>query len=386
MRLSFILVLIMASMAVFVSCVNTTEPYDVIITEKFAVQQSPVIGIHLDSVSGSFHQFKGFTHAGEYYFFNEFNLSIYIYDLKDSINEIKHIVPIPFDAAVNFRGIDGLYIHNLDSIFIYDPTNVFGPRDDLFLINYKGEIINSFKIVDLNQGETGVMESQLVAYGKIMIFHEGYMYFPGLFTGSTNPENNFMLIRYNLNTREKSLHGRFDLKDGENYATYTYAGHFDFDPISQRVYLSYAYRQDIYYFDINNLEWGTTKFKTNFFKSPEDKPNIYAFMQENTWFRDILVDTRDGTLMRKLLIPMNDIPLELEEESDGSRIASFKHVLFLIDPNTGNYSWVTDFNLFNVKFIHPEYGPMMTVQVDYEALGIDPQDYLFFAPVAFEAR
>jgi hypothetical protein len=276
-------------------------------------------------------------------------------------------------------------VHNKDSIFIYDDSAEFGPHDNLFLINVNGDIVDSYKIANLNEGDAAKMESQLVDYTQTMAYHKGFVYLLAMFSGYTNDENKVRLIRYNLSSREKSQHGVYNVKAGENYGIYTYINHFDYDFHNNRIYFSNPFEVQIDYFDIKTIAWKSINFNTEFFKKPKvfDGVNVIEYTEENTWFRDILVDTRDGTLMRKLQIPSNDFPIAFDVESEGSRIAMFRDVLVLIDPHTGNYSWVKDFNLHQVRFIHPEYGPMVTVQVDYDSLGINPQDYLFFAPVHF---
>ncbi len=372
----------------FSACNSKEEPYEVLITNKEAQISDMVIGIHLDSVSGSFYKIKGLTPENEYYFFNPVNLSVYLYDLTDSINEIKKRIRIPLDASINFRNVDDIYYHSQDSIFVYDNSNEEGSNPDLFLLNGEGDIINSFKVFDLSQGDPIRIPKMNVFNGRTMIFHKGNMYFSALPIHSTASNRSAPIVKYSLAKGERSFIGEFEIKptDPNHYVQFTMNGFFDFNPKTEMIFLSFAYDSDLYAYDIQSDEWMSLRFETDLFSRPDGISaggEVVTYIQENTWFMYLMVDPRDNTVLRELSVP-NDAPLPEDFDRDTMYPPpSFNQWLFKIDPSTGDYSRIADFDLARVRFIHPEWGPMITVQVDYEALDLDPQDYVFFSPVDF---
>ncbi len=383
--LSFLILAIVLTVAF--ACSNLEEAYEVKITNKKVQVGDMLIGIKLDSVSGSYYKIKGITPLNEYYYFNPYNLSIYLYDLTDSINDVKKRIRIPLDASINFRNVDDICYHNQDSIFVYDNSNEEGSNADLFLLNGEGAIVNSFNVFDLSQGDPMRVPKDNVFNGPTMIYHKGNMYFSALPTSRTNSDKIAPLLKYNLAKRERSLLGDFEIKipDSYHYVQFTMNGFIDFNPKTEKIYFSYAYDSDLYVFDINKQEWKTLRFMADLFRSPDGigTAEVIPYIQENTWFMYLMVDPRDNTVLRKLSIP-NDA--SLPDDFDNNSMLPpplFNQWLFKIDPNTGDYVQVSDFDLRKVRFIHPKWGPMITVQVNYDSLGLDPQDYIFFSPVDF---
>lgn len=371
----------------FSACNSKEEPYEVQITNKEAQISDMVIGIHLDSVSGSFYKIKGLTPDNEYYFFNPVNLSVYLYDLTDSINEIKKRIRIPLDASINFRNVDDIYYHSKDSIFVYDNSNEEGSNPDLFLLNGEGGILDSFKVFDLSQNNLMRVPKNKVFNGPTMIFHKGNMYFSALPINITNSDKIAPLLKYNLAKREQSLLGDFEIKppNSYHYAQFTRNGFIDFNPNTEKLYFSYAYDSDLYVFDIKTQKFNALKFQTDLFRNPEGigTGEVIPYIQGNTWFMYLMVDSRDSTVLRKLSVP-NEATLPEDFDRDTMYPPpSFNQWLFKIDPISGDYFRIPDFDLASVRFIHPVYGPMINVQVDYDSLGLDPEDYVFFSPVDF---
>lgn len=371
----------------FSACNSKEEPYEVQITNKEAKISDMVIGIHLDSVSGSFYKIKGLTPDNEYYFFNPVNLSVYLYDLADSINEIKKRIRIPLDASINFRNVDDIYYHSEDSIFVYDNSNEESSNSDLFLLNGEGDIINSFKVFDLGQGDPMRVPKSKVFNGRTMVFHKGAMYFSALPIHSTASNKSAPILKYSLATGERSFIGDFEIKPSEpnQFVQFTMNGFFDFNPKTEIIYFSYAYDSDLYGYDIQSEEWMSLRFETDLFNRPDGigTGEVIPYIQENTWFMYLMVDSRDSTVLRKLSVP-NEATLPEDFDRDTMYPPpSFNQWLFKIDPISGDYFRIPDFDLAQVRFIHPVYGPMINVQVDYDSLGLDPEDYVFFSTVDF---
>jgi hypothetical protein len=73
--------------------------------------------------------------------------------LEDSIWLLEYLTKVPLDPSNNFRNVYNVYYHNKDSIFVYDESNAFSEYEDLFLINFKGDIVNSISVLNDNQAD-----------------------------------------------------------------------------------------------------------------------------------------------------------------------------------------------------------------------------------------
>ncbi len=372
---------------VFFSCQSPKENFQPIILKAQVEEENTIIAIHLDSVSSGFHSIQGLSRDTLYYFFNGYNLNLYFYQLKDSVNEIENQFRLPLDPSVNFRNVDDIYVHNRDSIFVYDDSNEYGQNPDVFLINGEGIIIDTYKVFDLTAGDPFKVNKMSVFNGPTMFYHKGKLYFTTSPTRGTDTDNFHPLFVYDLATGIKKGIGFFPVKfkKGFNYLQFSYTGFMSFDLLEEEIYFSFGYDANLYQWKIRDQQWEIIPFKTDYFKQPQltnNQTESIVYLPQHTWFMNIALNPQEKLVYRKLLLA-SDPSISSGNDRASVQGNSQKFYLFGIDPATGNYWELPDFNLYQIRFVHPIFGPLVTTQVDYESMNIDPQDYIFLRPVKF---
>ncbi len=368
------------------------KPYDVQISYATYQLDKPRFVLPLDNESSvDSYAPSGYLAQDRYFFYNKNNKSIYTYQLQDTLFKLEHITKVPLDPSVNFRRVAEVHYHNKDSIFIYDDLNFQGDQPDLYLINVEGQIINSYKLTNVSEGDVMKLDRLNTITGPTMYYHEGKIYMATSLSKQTAKENWKPLLIYDLATGEKQLRGEFPLLPTTAiYAQYTYSFQFVLAPDREEIYFSFAYESDLYRYSLVNDTWEEIKFEADEFSKPEEREandSMRAYVESNAWFYGIFYDQSTSRLHRILYLPStefspttsaSDVVEGLVLTADEQRM-----VLHRIDPDNGNYDVVPKFSHFRTMLFHPKLGPLVQTQLN-DAYELDSEDYLILAPVIIQ--
>ena len=362
---------------------NLPELQEAGLAEYYLEEKSKVI--ELDQYSGAQHAIKGITDQNEYYFFNTFNQSIYLYDLKQKPQKPKKIIKVPLDEAVHFYEVSELYYHNADSIFIYDQNNELSNRAELFIINSDGVLINSFKIFGENEGFPVKSDSDHTTNGKSMIYHDGKLLFLSKIIRGTTKENWKPLILFDLNHHSLSLHGVLPKSQEENYGRIRWWSNFCLIPELNKVVVSFPYEPNLFFFDVNTLEWQEFRFRSDLVTKPSilDDLSISSlqYLLSNSWYFSLEYDQANKVLWRTAqLAHVNESQESNASVNLSGQPQNYEYINFLINPFKEEYHITSGIGLLELRFFHPAEGPFIRVQKQ-EELGLSPEDYLVFRPL-----
>ena len=335
--------------------------------------------IELDSFSGAKYEIKGITNENEYFFFNNYNQSIYVYDLKSEPQKPKHIIKVPLDESINFNLVSDLFYHNADSIFIWDDNNSFGDRPELFLINSQGEVVDTFKVSDGNEGYPSKATTSETAIGQSMIYHDGKIILLSSITKYTKEENWYPIILFDLASRSTSLHG--------TYPQSFYIGKFGFRrwmsnfclvPELNQVVVSFPYEPNLLYLNLEDTSWNELGFHSDLVATPrpfdETRQTSLEHLLSNSWYLGLSYDKANQLIWRTA---------EVSKESSPPYSGRGEFQSFLINPRSLKYWVLPGVDWLKTTFYHTTDGPYQMVQ-KHEELGLAPEDFVIFNPLTLE--
>ncbi len=370
--------------------VDSIETIDEISMEAGGPEQ---IVLELDEFSQARNSITGFTpDESYYYFYNDFNQSLYFYSLDQEINTPEKIVKIPLDESINFKSVSDLYIHSMDSIFIFSDYGYEGNILDVFLINDKSEVLGMFDLLNVEEKDSPKVDKRFVYNGNTVFYHKGKIAIPVQITAYTDESKYKPLYVYDLAERKGDYYGEypstFELK---KFSDETYSLHADYIPELGKIYFSFPYESNLFSFDLSDNSWDEIPFTTDLVALPrayeggQGKEKTY-YRFSNSWYLGLNYDKASKTLLRFAHIGQifgeND-PLPIGENPPSYASLNGDKVyyqVFAIDPATGEYSVISDIILYAAKLFHPQYGPYQISEIN-EELGLDAEDYVVFTPL-----
>jgi hypothetical protein len=361
------------------------------IPANFKIDFESSLIIELDGETGIDHPIRGYTQENEFYLYNGKNKTIYVYELEvGKINQVKKRIPVPLDASNNFRDVSELYFHNKDSIFIYDRSNEMSDREDLFLLNGQGEIINKYSIFNSTQGDPIKLHRIYTYNGQTMYFQNGRIFMALGITVNTNEDLKKPLLVYNLLTGEKEFYGNYPvLPDYAIYGQYTLSFSFAFDSIHRILYFSWPFEEILYSLDVNTLGWHPLIINTNTFVPPVKagpQEDIIPYLDQNEWFIGLYYDYASSSLfrlkrMRNLGKPEPEIKARFDVEGLIITPADQKMNAYRINPKSLETELIPALNMYRIYLFHPTLGPMINAQSHPDFPDLDVEDYLILSPI-----
>jgi len=384
---------LLVSLISLFSCENENRliPNGRFVSEKSFQLGDFITVLQLDSLSSSDDRIRGYVAKDRFFFYNSKNQSIYTYALEDSVWQMEYITKVPLDPAKNFRSVYDIYYHNKDSIFVYDESSVYNEHADLFLINIKGDIINSFKLLNANQGEPMISNKSIAFSTATFFFHKDLIYMAIEPNYQTFKENWKPLLIFNLKTGEKEFKGNLP-EDPESFSfgVYTTTNQMAFNPQAEEIYFSWAYDENIYRYRLTIGTWDTLSIASSYFERPEpwsqvdDMQKYGDFLLGNNWFHGVYFDTKSKRIHRLLYYPPNpnveQFPSSTIIQGLNLTPAEQRMLVFIVDPDNGDFEILPMLNHFRTLLFHPCYGPLIQTQLN-DAYGLDEQDFIVLAPV-----
>lgn len=333
-----------------------------------------VMAIELDEFTGAVYEIKGITDQNEYFFFNKYNQSIYVYDLKSEPQMPKRIIKVPLDESINFNMVSDLVYHNADSIFIWDDRSAYGNSPELFLINSNGEVVDTFKVLDRLNGDPGKAGSFETSQGRSMLYFEGKIILLSSINRDTKEENWKPLIIFDIKSKSTSLHGAYpeyfqDVKYGQN----KWKSNYCLIPELNQVVVSFPFESNLFIFDLDDYSWSEFGFNSNMVAPPKqfdansDSPEI-DYLLSNSWYYGLEYDRANGLIWRTAqigkqfgkndLVP-NGENIDQYPTINNDRIFNYS---FLIDLNAKSFWVLPGLHWLETQFFHPIEGPFRRVQ------------------------
>jgi hypothetical protein len=348
-----------------------------------------VKSIELDEFTGAVYEINGITDQNEYFFFNKYNQSIYVYDLKSEPQKPKRIIKVPLDESINFNMVSDLVYHNADSIFIWDDRSAYGNSPELFLINSNGEVMDTFKVLDRQNGDPGKAGSFETSQGRSMLYHEGKIILLSSISRDTKEDNWKPLIIYEIKSRSTSYHGAYpeyfqDVKFGQN----KWKSNYCLIPELNQVVISFPFESNLFIFDLEDNSWTELGFNSNMVASPKqfdansNSPEI-DYLLSNSWYYGLEYDRANGLIWRTAQIGKQNDNNDLPPRGDNTNnyiTSNDDFYSFLTDLNSKSYWVLPGFHWLETQFLHPKDGPYKSVKRQSE-LGLNPEDYLVFSPL-----
>ncbi len=335
--------------------------------------------IELDSFSGTKYEIRGITYENEYFFFNNFNQSLYVYDLKLEPRKPKRIIKVPLDESINFNLVSDLFYHNADSIFIWDDNNSFSDRSELFLINSQGKVVDTFKVFEGSEGYPSKATNLETAMGQSMIYHEGKIILLSNITKYTKEEHWKPIILFDVASRSTSLHGTYpeSFYDGQ-YGRRRWMSNLCLIPDLNQVVISFPYEPNLFFFNVNNYSWDEFGFHSDLVVSPrpfdETKELSLDHLLSNSWYFGLSYDQANQLIWRTA---------EISKESSPPFSGRGEFQNFLINPRSRKYWVLTGIDWLQVTFYHPSDGPHQMVQ-NHEELGLATEDFVIFNSMSID--
>lgn len=346
--------------------IRPSEEYTVLEIDQFSKTRNPI---------------RGITDQREYYFFNSFNHAIYIYDIDSKIQVPKEVIKVPLDEAVNFFEVSDIFYHNADSIFIWDDTHSLGDLPELFLINRRGELINTFKVLNPDGGYPDKATLDDTLLGWSMVYHRGKILLLSKITRYTKEENWKPIMIYNLQSQALTLHGSYPKSFYPGaFGQFRWMSNFCLMPELNQVVVSFPFESNLFFFDLTSNDWNEIVFETdlvaepNVFDSNTQSPKDYV--ESNSWYFGLDYDQANGLIWRTA---------EVGSYPRTASSAKTKYKNFLIDPKTRQFWTTSGINWWDIAFFDPKYGPFLMVN-RYDDLGLDPENYVILNQItpAFE--
>ncbi len=357
-------------------------------TKDFEIAVNEVIILPLDSETMPFEPIRGFAEPNHFYFYNSLNNHIYYYDLGDRLHPLDLKIPVPLDAAINFRNASEVYFHNLDSIFIWDEGNIYSDFPDLFLINRDGQVVNSYSVVNVRKGDAMKLSRIYTNTGPTLFYYDGKILVACGLGENTKTENLKPLLVYDLKTGEKNYEGEFpSLPEIDVYAQFTWSFQTTLNPDKGELFFSWAYDEDLYKYSIAEDEWSTLNMESDFFSTPPPmtiKDEVRSYVNRNDWFMSIFYDPYSGSIYRSLLLGLTEDGdnYNVSQEIPGLQLSRTdrRFITFRIDQESNKVDIIPKLSPFRISLFHPKLEPLIQTQL-HDELGLDPQNTLILAPL-----
>ncbi|MFZ6664495.1 hypothetical protein [Peijinzhouia sedimentorum] len=385
--------IILLAFAIFTISCGEKEKSKIVEETSMESEVPEQIIIELDEFSKAKNSITGFSYIDNYYYFyNDFNQSLYFYSLDKDINTPEKIVKVPLDESINFRSVSEVYIHSMDSIFIFSNYGYEGSISDVFIINDKSEVLGTFDLLNGHNKDPNKFSKTHAVNGSTMFYHEGKVILPVAINAHTDVSKYKPLFIYDLAERKGDYYGEypasFELK---KYSNETYKLYTSLIPELGKVYFSFPYESNLYSFDLSDYTWDEIHFESDLVAQPtafeggEGIDHTYYYLT-NSWYNGLYFDKASNSLLRLAQIGQrygrNDPPPVWPNETNYNSLNGDKiyYQAFEIDLERGDYSVISDMNLYFAKFFHPKYGPYRISEIN-EELGLDPEDYVVFTPM-----
>lgn len=323
------------------------------------------IVIELDEFSQAGNRYSGLTYKENYYYFyNQMNKSLYFYSLEQEINTIKKIVKVPLDESINFRSVGEVYVHSMDSIFIFNDYGYYERAANIFLINAESKIVDKFTFLSMQNEDANKFNKMHAVNGSTMYYHKGKIILPVEMSVHTSESKFKPLYIYDLTERKGAYYGEYPKSfEISKFGNETYNLHASFIPYLGKVYMSFPYESTVYSLDLSDYSWGEIPFKTDLiaqppaFKGGDDIDKI-VYSLNNSWYMGLYYDKASESLLRLALLGRKISKREIPQANSGIPIpGKYDFRTFVINPKTGKYSVISDLKLYGAKLFHPEYGP-----------------------------
>ncbi len=386
--------MLLLSFLFLVSCNSSKgieDPLKVKVNEATYLLGEEKLVLPLDYESGVDSYIRGYVDFDRYFFYNKSNKSIYTYLLRDSLFELEYITQVPLSLDSHLQRVAEVYYHNTDSIFVFDDRNLYGDRPDLFLINVNGEILNSYKLSNVTNGDVMKLDRLYTITGPTVYYHKGKIYMATSLSDQTTKENLKPLLIYDLVTGEKTLRGEFPLLPTTPiFGQFTYSFQFVFVPDREELYFSWAYESDLYRYSLVKDTWEKFRFSADEFSRPDEmtkRDNLRSYTESNSWFYGVFYDYKTKRLHRQLLSSLTEFSPTMSSSNLVQGLVltpdEQRMVVYSIDIETGNYDVVHGFSHFRTILFHPRLGPLMQTQLN-ESYNLDVEDYLILAPIVIQ--
>lgn len=381
---------ILLAFAIFtISCGDKQNKDEVIEASNKAIGPAHIV-LELDEFSQPFNKISGMTFKEDYYYFyNEFNQSIYFYSLDQEINSLGKIVKVPLDESINFKSVSEVFVHSMDSIFIYNGYGSEGDMSDLFIINSDSDVLGMFDLLNVQNKDPHKFSKTYAVNGQTMYYHNGKIILPVAINRYTEESKYKPLFIYDLAERKGEYFGEYpESFELSKFGNETYKLYASFIPELEKVYLSFPYESNLYSFDLSNYSWEEIPFETDLVVQPSaleggDEKDKLQYDLINSWYIGLYYDKASESLLRLAHIGGNINKSDIPEAIPGVAVPipiQNNFQTFAIDPQTGDYTVISDLNLYNASLFHPQYGPYQISRTN-EELGFDPEDHLVFTPM-----
>tara|TARA_R110002049_G_C9162196_1_gene561080 strand:- start:1085 stop:2257 length:1173 start_codon:yes stop_codon:yes gene_type:complete len=387
MRYLEFLAIIMAFTIFTIACGEKEESK---IVEEISMESevSGHIVLELDEFSKAKNSITSFSYIDNYYYFyNDFNQSLYFYSLDQEINTPKKIVKVPLDESINFKSVSEVFVHSMDSIFIYNGYGSEGDMSDLFIINPDSEVLDMFDLLNVQNKDPHKFSKTYAVNGQTMYYHNGKIILPVAINRYTEESKYKPLYIYDLAERIGEYYGEYpESFEMSKFGNETYKLYASVIPELEKVYLSFPYESNLYSFDLSDNSWEEIPFETDLVVQPSaleggDEKDKLQYDLINSWYVGLYYDKASKSLLRLAHIGGNINKSDIPEANSGIPIPGMdNYQTFVIDPETGEYSVIPDINLYNARLFHPQYGPYQISKTN-EELGFDPEDHLVFTPM-----
>jgi hypothetical protein len=385
-----LLVQLIAVLSFFTIACNEKENNENLKENSLVTSGPEQIVLELDEFSQARNSITGFTSDDNYYYFyNDFNQSLYFYSLDQEINSLGKIVKVPLDESINFKSVSEVFVHSMDSIFIYNGYGSEGDMSDLFIINSDSEVLGMFDLLNVQNKDPHKFSKTYAVNGQTMYYHNGKIILPVAINRYTEESKYKPLFIYDLAERKGKYYGEYpESFEMSKFGNETYKLYASFIPELEKVYLSFPYESNLYSFDLSDYTWEEIPFETDLVVQPSaleggDEKDKLQYDLINSWYIGLYYDKASESLLRLAQIGGNINKSDIPEAIPGVAVPipiQNNFQTFAIDPQTGDYTVISDLNLYNASLFHPQYGPYQISRTN-EELGFDPEDHLVFTPM-----
>ncbi len=382
--------IILLVFAIFTISCGEKRNKDVVIEASNKAIGPEHIVLELDEFSQPLNKISGLTFKESYYYFyNEFNQSIYFYSIDQEINTPEKIVKVPLDESINFKTVSEVFVHSMDSIFIFNDFGYYGNTNNVFLINAESEVLDKYAFLSMQDKDANKFNKTYAVNGRTMFYHKGKIILPVGINVHTEESKYKPLYIYDLAERKGDYYGEYpESFEMSRFGNETYKLYASFIPELEKVYLSFPYESNLYSFDLSDYTWDEIPFETDLVVQPSaleggDEKEKLQYDLINSWYIGLYYDKASKSLLRLARIGGNINKSDIPEAIPGVAVPipiQNNFQTFAINPQTGDYTVISDLNLYNARLFHPQYGPYQISRTN-EELGFDPEDHMVFTPM-----
>lgn len=346
----------------------------------------------LDSFSSSDDRIRGYVDKDGFFFYNSKTRRIYTYALVDSLWQLENITKVPLEPDNNFKSVTDIYYHNKDSIFIYDISTLGTEFPDLYLIDIHGKIINSYKLINFDEGDPVIVPKYIAFSTPTFFFHKDKIYM------AVNPNNEVIngkqhpLLVYDLKSGKKEFKGKLPVDPkAVSYAVYTEFCQIAFNPELEEIYFSWAFDEFIHRYKITTDNWDRINITSSYFNPPEtwvyseDIVKYGEYLLGNDWYLGIYYD-RSTNRIHRLVYHGDFRNIQYSGSTsliEGLAFSPIDNRIYVasIDPVNGDFDVIPFLDhSFRTFMFHPEYGPLIRTELN-DAYGLDAEDFIVLAPI-----